>query len=900
MTSWKWNQRAASLVVTLLAVSMFSACVDPGTTAGQNARADIRVTLSQELASSADVARISVSVAGPGIATPIVGELVRNGPAWEGTIQDIPAGPDRSFTATAYDAGSVPIYMGRAGPIAIASGSVVGVAILLQPVNPPVPFENVAPIIESLVASSNPVQPGGTITLTARAVDPNPGDTLGYTWSAPAGSFGSPNSMTTSWTAPATEGVTRILLEVKDSRMASSTMSLDVYVQNPGSVGGAKVSTSFNSWPSIAFMTGAPSPVEPGVPTQLFVSATDTDGDALSFSWNSSCPGSFDNPTLPQPLFTLTTQAPGGSCVFRVAVSDGRGGQHTGSLTLHIRGGAPTPNQPPLLVSAYSSATEAGGSELITLGLQARDPEGMPLRFSWLPTVGLIRAERLTDTSSEIDWQAPTCLDAPALLTAIVQDANGATVSHTFSISPRPGTQCGSTGVSGVRNVIYVVDEVERRVVPDDLSFLTIGAWVPTADGSGYEYRPGTGRSDGTFSIPDVQRTPYLLQLGNSYQWTGSREHSLRRILMGRPDVQPMPEGSMLDLQISGLTPWRADNDVQFHAPAVGLAYFSAASCAVPSFPAQEGDTFIFGSLDFYASLSACGNTPNSRDLSRGDVLYVTHLESRVNPGTDAILQEVRQAFQTTGSGNFITLASVPTVRQSVDFRSSEFEALALAAHPNATLNTNNLNIGTMQGYNEFGTYGSWPDLALSFDTTPGQGDSFTMFEYGDPYPSQWARMLNAAATSTVSYSVPLPDGSTSAPRTITVTVSSREPLRPGMVHLVRPQVGPPQELRINGLPATTSLSGVGPSPLVTWKAPALGVANRYMVRVYRFTATSTGSTSRVLVATINTTEPQLRLTPNLLGTGNSVYALQVYAYSEQSNATTSHYASALTSGFTP
>ena len=906
MTFLNWNRRAASLVATLLAVGLVSACTDPETNAGQNARADIKVTLSQGLAAS-DVTRISVSVQGPGIPTAITTELTKNGTTWEGTLQNIPAGTDRFFSATAHDASGAVIYKGQAGPITINRGSVASVVIVLQQTNPQAPFENVAPIIESLVASSNPVQPGSTLTLTSRAFDPNPSDTLSYTWSASAGSLGSPTAPSSSWTAPATEGTQRIILEVKDSRGASTTMSLDIVVQSGSSVGSAHVSTSFNTWPSISTMTGYPSPLVPGTATKLFVSASDADGDFLTYSWSTSCSGGFDNPNSPQPMFTLSESASNSSCSFRVLISDGRGGQQSGSLTLHVRGTTPPPNQPPMILRVYGSSPEAGSGELITLGIHAQDPEGLPLSFAWQPSQGVIRADRGTATSSEVDWQAPTCFDAPVNITVHVKDAAGLLASHVFFISPRPGTECGSTSVSGVRNVTYVENDSIRHTLPDDLSTLNIGAWVPTADGTGFEYRSGTGHSNGTFFIPDVQRTPYFLQLGSSYTWTTSRKHELNRTVLGRPFAEPLPQGLFLDLQLSGLTPWRAANDLQFHAPTIGLGYFTS-SCASPALPAQEGNAFISGTLEYAESLEACGNTTTRFDPSRGDLFYVTHLESRVAPGSDARIQEVRQAlvaktlpeitpgtFQLSGTMNPVSL-----VRQPVDFRVSEFEAQVLASHPTAKLTTNNLNIGTLQGHKEFGVYAGWPDLVLAFDSTPGQGDSLATFEYGDPYPATWPRFIYASASATVSYTATKPDGTASTPRAVSVNVTTHEPLRPGTTQLIRPQISPPRELKINGLPATTDLSGVGPSPLVTWSAPALGVAVRYSVRLHRFTATSTGSTSRVILATFTTTEPQLRLPPNLLVSGPT-YALQVYAYAAPTtNAVTSHYASALTSGFKP
>jgi len=812
MSFWNWSRRATSLVATLLAVSMLSACDDPGSTATKKARADIKVLIPQGLAST-DVARLGIVVEGPGIATPIAAELGRNGSVWEGVIQDIPAGDNRLFTATAYDSGSIALYKGQAGPLSILPASTVSVAIVLQPVNPPLPFENVAPLIESVAVSSNPVRPGGTVTLTARAVDPNPTDTLSYTWSAPAGSFGSPTSATTSFTAPAQAGVLRLQLEVKDSRAASTTMSLDLHVQDPASSGTAVVSASFNTWPSISSMTGTPSPLVPGVPTSLFVSATDAEGDALSFSWSGNCPGSFDTRSSPQVVFTLSPQPSTPSCAFQVLVSDGRGGQQKGTLTLHVR-------------------------------------------------------------------------DNP------------------------------SPHVSGVRNRYYVVDDSLRHPVPEDLSGATIGAWVPTADGSGYEYRAGTGRPDGTFFIPDVQRTPYLLQFGTSYFWLTSRNPDLSAARLGRPDVEPLPEGTLMELQLSSPVPWRDGHELQLHSPGAGLGYLPAAACASPFFPAQEGSPFISGTIDYVESLQGCGLTSGRFDGSRGDILYVSHLESRSNPDSGATIQEARHVFQTrslpeSAPGTLLlsgSLSPLPLTQQPVDFRASEFEAQALAAHPNAVRSRANfLSIGTLPGFLEFGTYAPWPDLVYVSAPVPGQGDSLETFEYGDPYPSHWTRFVTGRASARVYYSVELPDGTTSSPSSITVSADSLEPLRPGTTHVLQPRVGPPQALRLNGLPATTSLSDVGPTPLVSWEAPALGVPTHYLVRVYRFSATSSGGTSRARLGTFRTTQTELRLPPDLLVSG-STYALEVSADMESPydlsrpylGGSTRYFASALTSGFKP
>ena len=155
------SRRAVSLA-SALALGVLVACggsAKPGNTS-ENGRAEIKVMLPQEL-SATDVSRVHVDVRGSGIPTPIGVDLTLQGSTWQGTLIDIPAGLDRVFEATAFDTSATLLYQGQAGPMAVASGSTVSVAILLQQLNRPPPFDNVAPTIDSVVVSSNQVSPGG-------------------------------------------------------------------------------------------------------------------------------------------------------------------------------------------------------------------------------------------------------------------------------------------------------------------------------------------------------------------------------------------------------------------------------------------------------------------------------------------------------------------------------------------------------------------------------------------------------------------------------------------------------------------------------------------------------------------------------------------------------------------
>jgi hypothetical protein len=845
---------------------------------------------------------------------------------WQGTVSNIPAGTERVIEGFAYDAASVLIYRGSTGPLSIGSGSTVSANLMLQQVNPTPPYQNEAPRIESVVVSTNRVPPGGSLTLTATAQDPN-GDALSYAWTASAGTFSAPASATTSWTAPATEGVQRLVLQVTDARGTSTSVSLDVSVQRDGATGDAQVTIGFNTWPEIRTMQGTPTSLTAGGTTSLSVSAVDADGDALSASWATDCRGTFANPMTFTPTFTLETMPTTGRCAFRVTLSDGKGGQHMGTLVLQA-GSGPLVNVAPKLDNAYQSSTLAGAGELVTLGVAAHDPEGKPVSFSWSASSGTLQANRWTSTSSEVDWSAPACFDNPISLVVTVKDADGASASQTFSIAPRESAKCGALAVSGVRNIHNIQADGSLVTTPDDLSAVTLGAWVPTVDGLGYEYRAGAGQANGTFVIPNVERTPFLFRFGAGYFWANSRTLDLSYASLGRPDVEQEPVGTQLAFELDGLAPWQDVDDLQLHSWGTGMAYFSL-GCSSPYLQPEPGSTSVTGAIDYTTSMRNCGNVPARIDPARGDSLLATQLVNRsdLDAGIPSAvdIQELRRAVSvsrllvadggtSTDGGTDPTLvlkgtmSPLPTTRQAIDFRASQFESQVLATNPTGVLYSDILYVSTLPRFMDFGQYDGFPDLAVASNYQPGQGDLSLAVEYGNPYPSQWDRIITAQANALVPFTTELADGGVSRTARYSATTYSQTPFLEGMRPTIVPRVGPPRSPRINGQTTMAGkLTGVGLTPLVSWSVPSLGTPNRYQVRVYEIFPSATGGTSRLSVASLLTSQTQLRLPPNLLVAGKT-YFLQLTAYytpGTDPNApylykSEYHYATTLTGQFQP
>ncbi|WP_375771109.1 hypothetical protein NR798_09475 [Archangium gephyra] len=906
------GSRRAALAVALLTMGLLSACGGDS----RSASAELMVMVPQGL-SGADVARVQVEVSGPGITSPLVAELTRGTSSWTGVISGIPAGAERLFRASAYDATSKLLYLGESGPLPVEPGRTASVAILLQQVTPQVPFENEAPRIDSVAVSSIVVEPGASVTLTASAHDANPGDTLRFNWSATAGTFSTPGSAVTTWTAPSTEGAQRIQVEVVDSRGASATMSIDIGVYLPGSTGSVTVDASINTWPTITAMNGVPSVLVRGEGSRLTATVTDFDGDVPYFFWASSCPGRFDDPTRPSPVFTLEAPSSTSRCAFMLNVTDGRGGHHEGTLILHS--GTALPGGSPVIDSTWMSTPEASAGGLVAVGVSAHDPDGSALRFSWSASQGdFFGAPREDALSSEVDWRAPACLRGPVILTATVTDASGASASQSFSLSPAPGSECTPATVTGVRNSLRVQPDGSVIPAPFGLTGVTLGAWVPTPDGLSYSWRAGTGHDYGTFVIPEVEGSSYLLRYSNTYIWTNKRSLDLDQVELGQRAVPVFgPAEAQLEMQFDGLSPWRAMDDLQFHSETAGLGYISTFGCLVSGFPLPlEGTTGILGSTHYANFLSQCGNS--AYWLQPDDNLYVTQLASRPDPLTGVEVQEARRSVlfsrptgpENTPEGNIRlrgTLAPLPTSTESMTIRASEFESLSRASHPTATVSEVSFGLSTLLAYDKFGGYAGSPDVATAYGMSPGRGDILPVFEFGNPYPRSWPLFSAVQVGAKVRYTLDLPTGGTSAPYTHNAYSSAREPFVPGSHPTFVPKMGPARDLRLNGLDATGKLAGVGSTPLLSWTVPALGTPTYYQLRLYRLTLRSDGFLSRSSVANLYTAETQLRLPPGLLTAGQN-YFIQVNAYlrpgADPSNpfkdSPVSHYAPALTGVFSP
>jgi hypothetical protein len=119
---------------------------------------------------------------------------------------------------------------------------------------------------------------------------------------------------------------TQLVEIIADARVTVS-MTLDCSVPPP-EAGEAEVVADFNFPPEIVSVTAAPSPVEPDGLVDLAVTASDPDGDPLTYTWTAT-DGTFADPAAAGT--TWTAPAVEGDYSITITVSDG-----TASVSLTI------------------------------------------------------------------------------------------------------------------------------------------------------------------------------------------------------------------------------------------------------------------------------------------------------------------------------------------------------------------------------------------------------------------------------------------------------------------------------------------------------------------------------------------------------------------------------------
>lgn len=194
-------------------------------------------------------------------------------------------------------------------------------------------------------------------------------------WSAPVGHFDDPTSMDPLYTAPmvdccAGENV-RITLQATDSCGAVGKDSFLLHINNVNHP--PLVDAGQDIW------------VNEGGTVQLTCSATDPDGDAITYCWTIKRGGGvLSDASMLHPVFTapMTDNCNGQDVVITLTATDACGASSSDSLVVHVR----NVNAPPIVKVGPSFDMKEGTCKRLTA--VASDPECGQLTYFWTASRG--------------------------------------------------------------------------------------------------------------------------------------------------------------------------------------------------------------------------------------------------------------------------------------------------------------------------------------------------------------------------------------------------------------------------------------------------------------------------------------------------------------------------------
>ena len=234
----------------------------------------------------------------------------------------------------------------------------------------PVVRANAAPAITSTPVG--PARAGTPYRYAVTAIDPD-GDPVSFALTtAPVGMSIDPASGVLSWTPTAGQiGDHSVTIEVSDGRGGVRTQSFTLPAV-------ADTPETPNAPPTI---TSTPvGPARAGTPYRYAVTATDPDGDPVSFALTTAPVGMSIDPASGVLSWTPTAGQIGDHSV-TIEVSDGRGGVRTQSFTLPAVADTPeTPNAPPTITSTPGGPAMVGSP--YRYAVAATDAEGDVLNFA--------------------------------------------------------------------------------------------------------------------------------------------------------------------------------------------------------------------------------------------------------------------------------------------------------------------------------------------------------------------------------------------------------------------------------------------------------------------------------------------------------------------------------------
>jgi predicted secreted protein len=333
---------------------------------------------------------------------------------------------------------------------------------------------NEGPSVTSMTAEPPQIEPTGTSTVRVDADDPE-GDEVSYDWSVPDDWTLEGEGREVDVTAPDQFGASAtIRVTVEDGAGNETTASI-------------QLSTPDNDGPVVQTLDALPQTVEAGGTIDLSVSATDPDGDSLSYNW-SVADGDWSLQSNEETAALTAPDQTGVRTQVSVTVDDGAGHQSSASILVSTRA-----NRPPNLAALDVSPQQVAPGGTVTARTRASDPNGDSLSYSWSVPSNWTQSGQ----GSSIQLQAPDQYGASGTVQVTIEDGNGGQATATVAVTTRTNTPPTIGSLTARPPVVQ----------PGGTSTLEVVASDPNGDGLNYNWTVPTGwteQSTGSSDTIDV------------------------------------------------------------------------------------------------------------------------------------------------------------------------------------------------------------------------------------------------------------------------------------------------------------------------------------------------------------------------------------------------------------
>ncbi|WP_375765016.1 Ig-like domain-containing protein [Archangium gephyra] len=224
--------------------------------------------------------------------------------------------------------------------------------------------------------------------------------------------------------ASTTPGTHQVTATVHDAAGNSATSApISITVSDPS-----------NHAPTITRVLATPASFDEGSATSLSVTASDMDGDELTYTWTqvpAAPAGTFGGGTGATRTWTAPFLSSNTSFTLQVTVSDGWGGSAQATVDVAVAN-VPSLNHPPTVDAAITAAAPVVAGD-VNLSIGATDPDGDPLTYAWSTSVAG-QGTFVTPAASATQWRSPDLAAATFYTFQVTVSDGTASVTRTLEV----------------------------------------------------------------------------------------------------------------------------------------------------------------------------------------------------------------------------------------------------------------------------------------------------------------------------------------------------------------------------------------------------------------------------------------------------------------------------------